>query len=599
MQFDEKVYIMGGELISLRVDELPLLHHIIGDLGIKESIDGVLREHGNWSGISIGSVTEFWLCHILSECDHRLQNVEDWSERRIDLLRVLSDDGSLSSLDFTDDKLGLLLEKLGDSIVWGQIEQKINERCLSVYRLGDDSELSTFRLDAAPMQSHGQVKEDGLLQYGYHKHHADLPQFKVKLCTLDNEVNHFAYPITHLTVSGNTSDDELYIPIIKQSKSVLSGIAGYEKGNLYVGDSKFGSMGNRSYVVKSEDYYLMPLSLLQFSKEARKSLIKQSDKANYYEVFRQEGEENVKIAEGFETLEQLDYELEGEKISWSERRIFVHGTAYAKSQQHGLDNRLSKVIEQLKDLPIRIKGKKKLNSLEEYQEVIDKLLKNNDLEGLLEVKIKSTETEKELRAYGVKPARTEVTKVFSIEISKNEAAIEEYKLLLGWQVYGTNTPKELLGFEKCVIKYRYQSNIEGLFDDLRNKVAHLVPIYLQKDIRIKGLVNLLMLALKVCAVLEYKIAEALSKNNEQLYQIYEGNPKRGSKRPSSKRIFKAFSGISIALIFVDYKLQFALMTNLEPVQTKILQLLNIENEIYTKLASKIQIFFSQKIISET
>jgi transposase len=141
------------------------------------------------------------------------------------------------------------------------------------------------------MQSHGEVSEGGLLQYGYHKQHANLPQFKVKLCTLDNELNHFAYPVTHLTVSGNKSDDELYMPIIKQSKAVLSGISGYEKGNLYVGDSKFGSISNRAYVVGGQDYYLMPLSLVQLSQKERDVLIKGSNKAAYFDVLRQEGDQ--------------------------------------------------------------------------------------------------------------------------------------------------------------------------------------------------------------------------------------------------------------------------------------------------------------------
>jgi transposase len=590
---------MNRNLISLRVDDLPLLHQIIGDLGIKGSVDAVLAEHGNWSGISIGTVTEFWLSYILSECDHRLQNVEQWSESRLDLLRVLSGESTMSPLDFTDDKLGLLLEKIGDTRIWGEIEQTINSRCLSVYRLGDVSDLATFRLDAAPMQSHGQVEAGGLLQYGYHKHHADLPQFKVKLCTLDNELNHFAYPITHLTVSGNTSDDELYIPIIKQSKSVLRGISGYEKGNLYVGDSKFGSLANRGYVVEGEDYYLMPLSLVQLSQKERDILINQSDKSAYSEVIREQDKEKVTIATGFEVFQKLDYQLEGKDINWTERRLFVHSTSYAKSQQHGFDNRLAKIMARIEDLPTPKQGKTNLVSREGYQEAIDKLLKDNNLEGFCEVKIQSTETTKVIRAYGKKAARTEITKTFAIEINKNEAAIEAHKSLLGWQVYATNAPSDLLSFEKCVLKYRHQSNIESSFDDLRNKVAHLVPIYLQKDERIKGLVNLLLLALKVCAVLEYRIADALSKNDEQLDQIYEGNPTRGSKRPSSKRILKAFDGISIALIFVDYQLQFAIMTHLEPVQYRILKLLNIENEIYTKLAEKLQIFFSEKIISET
>ena len=152
---------MEGNLISLRIDELPLLHRIIGDLGIKASVDSVLGEHGNWSGVSIGSVMELWLCYILSECDHRLVNVEDWSESRLDLLRLLSEQSSLSSLDFTDDKLGLLLEKLGNSQSWGEIEQKINAKCLSVYRLSEETDFATFRLDAAPMQSHGEIKPEG------------------------------------------------------------------------------------------------------------------------------------------------------------------------------------------------------------------------------------------------------------------------------------------------------------------------------------------------------------------------------------------------------------------------------------------------------
>ena len=350
---------MEKELQSLRVDELPLLHHIIGELGIKRAIDSVLGEHGNWTGVSMGSIVELWLCYILSECDHRLQNVEDWSESRMDLLRVLLGDESLSRLDFTDDKLGLLLSKLRNCSDWGEIEQKINEKCLSVYRLSDGADLSTFRLDAAPMQSHGAVSEGGLLQHGYHKHHADLPQFKVKLCSLDNELNHFAYPITHLTVSGNTSDDQLYIPIIKQSKSVLSGIKGYQKGNLYVGDSKFGSISNRAYVYHGEDYYLLPLSLVQFSQKEREDLIKKSDKLAYLSVIRQEKEEDNKIAEGFEINQELDYQLDELPLSWTERSLFVHSTSYAKSQQAGFDNRLSKVIADLEELPAKRRENKR------------------------------------------------------------------------------------------------------------------------------------------------------------------------------------------------------------------------------------------------
>jgi transposase len=599
---------MERTLLSIRVDDIPLLHKIIGDLGVKAAVDEVLPVHGNWLGSSIGTITQCWLCYILSQCDHRLQNVQGWSCGVIDLLGALEGDLTINELDFTDDKLGILLEKLGESASWSKIEEQINKNSLSVYRLGSVDCVATFRLDAAPMQSHGQVEEGGLLQHGYHKQHADLPQFKVKLCTLDNELNHFAYPITHLTVSGNRSDDELYIPVIKQSKQVLRGISGYERGNLYVGDSKFGSVGNRAYVVSGGDYYLMPLSLTQLSEKERAGLIKASDRSNYTPVIREKGKEKERIAEGFELLQELAYERaneaskslsESSQCHWTERRLFVHGTSYAKAQQAAFDNRLSKAVAKIEDLPTRKQGKANLQSYEAYQEAIANVLKENSLEDFLDVKIQSTQNIKELRAYGKKPARTEVTQTFELQITKNENAIEEHKTLLGWQVYATNAPSELLSFEACVLKYRHQSNIEHEFDNLRNKVAHLVPVYLQKDERIKGLVNLLMLALKVCAVLEYTMAQALSKNEEELYQTYEGNPKRGTQKPSTKRMLNVFKGITIAVIFLNHNFQFAIMSQLQPVQLRILELLGMDKEVYTDLTDKIQISFLEKIISET
>ena len=570
---------MKRNLINLRVDDLPLLYSLVSSLGIQSSIDNQRREHGNWSGVSAGQIVELWLCYILSESDHRLQNVESWAESHLYLLRVLCGNDSLQSSDFTDDRLGYLLGYFGKDIVWQGVEEKINENSLEVYRFDSPEEMATIRLDAAPMQSYGKVASDGLLQYGYSKQHADLPQFKLKLATLDNELNHFAYPITHLTVSGNKSDDELYVDVIKRSKDVLKRITRYEKGNLYVGDSKFGAIASRAYVVESEDYYLMPLSLVQSSKTERQTLIKTSDKSLYEHVEKAEKEVKGKkggkilVAEGFETTQELYYKIEDKVQVWTERRLFVRSEAYAKSQCHGFDNRLEKAKVAIEALSNRGQGKKVFKSEQDCQEAIDNLLKNNDLADFLTTEITVIEEKKELRAYGKKPARTKVTRHFSIKVSQIDTAIEDHKQLLGWQVYATNVPLALLSFENCVWKYRHQSNIESRFDDLRNKVAPLLPVFLQKEARIKGLVNLLLLALKVCAVLEYKIAQVLQQNDEQLYDVYEGNPKRATNRPSAKRLLNAFNGISIALIFDNYKLQFAVMTDLEPVQRKILNLL--------------------------
>lgn len=468
------------KLVSVRVDDIPLLYEMIKSYGIIDAIDAHYPTHGNWEGVSIGHIVGIWLCYLLSECDHRLSFVEEWTEDRIELLQILSGERDLQSVSFCDDKLGEILSIFSVDEKWDKVENNINGSLLSVYKPFSASskegskELTTFRLDAAPMQSYGEITEDGLLQYGYSKQHPNIGQFKVKLCSLDNELNHFAYPICHLTVSGNKSDDVLYTTIIDKTKTVLEDTPEYEKGNLYVGDNKFGSISNRYHVVQHEDYYLLPLSLVQLSKEKRLATIVErlAQEEDLEEVYRIKNkgdkEEKELVAQGFEQEIEIKHEVEYEngakkEVKWLERRLFVKSLAYANSQSKSLDNKLAKTQKLIEDLPIQKQGKEVLTTIEAFQEKADNLLKNNKLEGLLKVEIKEIKTIRKIRKYLDRPARTEEERTFEIVCQRDEKAIEKCKEEFGWQVYATNTPKEKLSFESCVWKYRYQSNIESRF----------------------------------------------------------------------------------------------------------------------------------------
>jgi transposase len=593
-------------VVVLRVDEIPLLYSVVKEYGIIDLVNKYVSVHGNWEGSLPSDILSIWICYLLRECDHRLSSVEEWVEDRLELFQVLSNNENLRSVDFSDDKLGFLLELFSDDVIWQSIERDINSSLLGVYDL---NLLNTVRLDAAPMQGYGKVSAEGLLQYGHHKHHANLPQFKIKLCTLDNELNNFAYPLCHLTVSGNKADDVLYIDAVKNVKEVLSGSPTSQNGNLYVGDSKFGSISNRGYIVRGADYYLMPLSLIQLCKNDRVTIIKEElgEKRRSTKVYRTEKEVEVLVAEGFERVVELSYEQKDENgvtipdslVKWEERRLFVHSIAYANAQEKSFDNRLEKVKIQIENLIVRKQGKKILETLEDYELEIDKLLKKNNLSDFLTVEVNEIKHSKRIRAYGNKLERIESSSTFEINCQLNEIEITAHKLLLGWQIYGTNAPKTLLSFESCVWKYRYQSNIESRFDDLRNKIVPLLPVFLQKDDRIKGLVNILLLALKICSTIEYKVAKSLNQQNKGIKGLYEGNPRRTTVKPSITRILKAFEGISISLIFVENKLNFALMTDLSCKQKKILDLIGLNHSIYNDLSPKLEIFFYKLFFSET
>lgn len=76
-------------------------------MGLAELVDEHFVPHKNWDGMSLGKVLSGWLTHILSEGDHRLNQVQDWAAKRAETLKTcLSSD--VRALDFADDPLYIL-----------------------------------------------------------------------------------------------------------------------------------------------------------------------------------------------------------------------------------------------------------------------------------------------------------------------------------------------------------------------------------------------------------------------------------------------------------------------------------------------------------
>jgi len=83
--------------------------------------------HGNWQGLDLGRVLVGWLAHILSEADHRLNQVQDWAAGRIETLSGCLG-VAVRALDFSatrrgartvgDDRLASVLDALDDDAGW-------------------------------------------------------------------------------------------------------------------------------------------------------------------------------------------------------------------------------------------------------------------------------------------------------------------------------------------------------------------------------------------------------------------------------------------------------------------------------------------------
>ena len=122
-----------------------------------------------------------------------------------------------------------------------------------------------------------------------------------------------------------------------------------------------------------------------------------------------------------------------------------------------------------------------------------------------------------------------------------------------------------------------------------------MPVYLSKPNRIKGLIRLLLLALKYVSLMQHQVRVELKTTQQTLNKVYPGNPARSTSQPTSKMILNAFKNIHLTIIDVESKI-YVKVSELNPVQLQILNLLKTSPEVYTGMN---KLSFSHFDINET
>ena len=209
---------MGASLNATkteRVDDIPLLLAQMEKMEIAPLLDKHFPTHGNWQGLSLGQVVVGWLTYILSKGDHRLNSVRGWVAGLLMTLKACLGAPGVRELDFTDDRLCLVLDHLGgDDAAREAYEGEQNGTLLRVY----DLKARRVRIDSTTAKSYVAVTADGLFQFGHSKEHRpDLPQLKINQAALDP----LGLPLSTTIVSGERADDPLYVPEIRKVQASL------------------------------------------------------------------------------------------------------------------------------------------------------------------------------------------------------------------------------------------------------------------------------------------------------------------------------------------------------------------------------------------
>src|SRR6266849_2532920 len=482
-------------IITERVDDVALLIGQMVTMGLPEVLDRPIPRHWAQRGLSRGWTAVMWLASIVTEGDHRKVSVETYITGMKHTLSQLSNQ-VIEPGDFSDDRLGHLLQHLRKPTYWHKIERDLNARSIEVYALPQD----VIRCAATTISGAHEVTTGGLLQFGHSKDDPTRPQIKVMMGALDP----LGMPLSTDVLSGERADDGLYIPIIERIRHGLK-----TTGLLFVGDCKMSALETRAYLAKHQDLYLSPLPLTGATAEAMEVWITEGatkDKTGALEriVRINDRGHEVLAAEGYE-FERTCY-APGRAVdapAWSERVLVVRSPMHADQQAAGLEKRLCHAETKLAALtPPRGRGKRQMTDEATLVAAIDRVLKEHRVEGLLRV---TWEKQVEQTTHYVGRGRgavhrekrvIEKTRYHITHIARQKDTIATHSQRLGWQAFVTNAGHTRLSLQVAVLCYRNAYRVERIFNRLKSRV-HIAPLFVKRNEQIEGLTYLLTLGVRV------------------------------------------------------------------------------------------------------
>ena len=564
-----------------RVDDIPLLIGLGQRMGLLELLDRHLGNHGLHQGLSNGVLATAWMAFIGSGGDHRKSTVQGWAERhRQTLERLLGQ--PIRSVEFDDDRLGIILRRLSRTADWEALEAELWAKTVAVYDL--ELGMTGVRLDSTTTYGYHTPTEDGLMQFGHSKdHRPDLPQLKLMAAAVEPSGHLLACDV----LSGQSADDSLYQLLIARVRQMLG-----RTGLLYTGDCKMAALATRAEIVAHGDYYLTPLPLTGQARAEFDAWVGRAVESGDLESVELLWDGLCLLGAGYEFERQLKAEVTGKTVEWTERVQVVRSRDLALQQTKQLVERLSKAEVALRALtPAPGRGKRQFRDETSLRAAIAEVEGQYRTSGLLQVTWQREEqsvTRYVGRGRGSpnRPTRTDVKVRYVVsDVRQDEEAVAKQCQRLGWRVHVTSLPLVKLTLTQAVIHYRSGWSLERDFHLIKDRPLGISPLYVRDDDQILGLTRLLSLVLRLLTLIEIKVRQGLAETKETLGGLYEGQASRVTDSPTATRLLKAFARAEITLTRVELDGQLLWhITPLSALLERILAYLNLPKSLYDSLA---------------
>ncbi len=589
-------------IIHEQVYDVPLIFEFCKRLNIQSIIDASFNTHGNRKGLSDGQLVMGWASHILTQNDHCKSPVKDWVENKKMTLEALLQE-SISDTDFDDNRLGRVLKKFANDEFWHNIEKGLYQDSFSILNLDTSAPESfkettlikngipnTIKIDATTSHGYHEVIENGFMQRGKSKiKRSDIPQLKI-MCSVDGETG---YQIASEIVAGNINDDLLYIPVLERTRNIRN-----TKDCLICGDCKMSSSSIRANIVKNNEYYLTPLQLNSAQKKLLDKLVDDvvDGKQDANLIFDSVDKSKPKIiAAGYEVQRDQQYQLNTQfpLIEWNERLLIIKSFDHSKQQIDKFRKEIKALSKKLSNTASNLHALKE-NAEKDLQEKI-KELSSDSLFNIFSYKTEVIVEEKDLKRTEI---RSGVTRKGTYKVIKYRAKIIEVMEIkqdiidiehkMGWRIYVTNAPKELLTFSSAYLFYRKTMYVIEIGFHYIKDYLNISPLYVREQDQILGMTRLLMLALKILTLMTAELRNNMKKENITLKGLYPGQPARLHSEPTSRSILEYVSRQNIAIFEYNVgEVQYWEITKIPDACKTILKLLKLPEDTYDGIPDKI------------
>ncbi len=563
-------------LRSYEVGALPIIHRILERMRLSEILREGLPADDSRTRLPTSRGLSVLLCNLLISREP-LYGVGQWAARHApDLFQLRPPQVAL----LNDDRIGRCLDRLFDGLeadlILTVVRQVIDEFHISLDELHNDSTTVSFHGAYEDAEQEGRVRGRPSLAitHGHNKdHRPDLKQLLYILTVTEDG----GVPIYFTSASGNTSDDTTH----RQTWDLLRQLVGHAHF-LYVADCKLASSENLNYIARHQGRFITVLPRTRKEdQQFRQRLLQQPDAVAWRELHVETKEVRCKgkvISEIIGRVSICPQELlsqEGYRLLW------YHSTRKAERDAHHRTRQLQRATDELTELRDRLQSSKtRFTERKKVEQAVQAILAGREVDAWVSIEIHERETATYRQARRGRPGKQtsyvkHVKTRFDLTWTLETVRLAEEEACDGIFPLITNVTE--MTAAELLRAYKRQPIIEKRFSQLKTDFS-VAPVYLKSVSRIQAFLAVYFFALIVQTLLERELRQAMQRDKLKSLPLYA--EERACRQPTTRKLLDLFQGIQRHALTVGGQHAEVMVTELSPLQKRILKLLGIPAKTY-------------------